>query len=911
MEKKSALSRVREHKGLTQRQLAEKLGVDSQTVGSWERGIRFPSLEYRNKLVDVLDASLEMLGLQDGRNSRSGDISHHGRVQQSIQAQRLNVAQETVEHHVSLDHNRDRILKRIRSRWISGFLDRLSIIPLVPLDFQIRLDTSWQPSQDVSAFFPLSHGTRLIDIYDDASGELLLLGDAGAGKSTLLLELVRTLVERAFMDEDAAIPVIFNLSSWEGKETRFDRWLVNELHMSYQIPSLLAQDWIEHDRILLLLDGLDEVERHGQVACVNAINAYRQEHGLVSIVLSCRQADYEALSTPILLDRTVCIQPLTPSQVEQYVAGKKELEAMRIALHETPSLLDACTTPLMLSILTFNYYGKEEVKMNPDDLTPQTIFDDYVERLCQRRPSDRYDIHHIKKWIGWLAWQMVQHNQTQFYLERLQPDWLPDIALPRYRSRILRIFYCIQCLLLATLFAWMRGGKVTGSSEPGGVVAGIFGLFSSKPNNTVFGWMSKGVGGGLEAGGSLAIILVIIIPIVIVIVGSHNKNMPVPTKEAALSGLRAGIRTGLICGIPAFLLGLFLFGWAGFQHPLEYGFGDGIFCGMTTGLLGGLITGLRYPLIVSLKRTWRERSGDALAFAAVGGVSFWIVDLFERITFSSAITYACLVGIPIGIVFGLCGGTNLLSHLGEMIQPAEIVSWSWSHMFHHIRSSVKKGAIIAAYILLCVTLAIGIVSSFFYGIAYGIRYGLVYGFIIGCIAAFAAILANVLRSGWSSQMLEDQPAHFSRPNEGIRRSCKNALFAACVFGPIGGVMSGIITGVSFGVIGRLADWPALTLGFTIVFVIMFVVQFAFIYGGIAVLEHYVLRWYLWRLGDMPLHYVQFLDAACSRVLLQKIGGSYTFPHRILLEHLSHEYIQESLTDTKEEEDSDRQDDRKD
>ena len=65
MDKKSPIRRARERKGLTQRHLAELLGMDGQTVGSWERGTRFPHVEVRAKLSEVLGTSLEDLGLQE------------------------------------------------------------------------------------------------------------------------------------------------------------------------------------------------------------------------------------------------------------------------------------------------------------------------------------------------------------------------------------------------------------------------------------------------------------------------------------------------------------------------------------------------------------------------------------------------------------------------------------------------------------------------------------------------------------------------------------------------------------------------------------------------------------------------------------------------------------------------------
>jgi len=39
-----------------------------------------------------------------------------------------------------------------------------------------------------------------MQVYDEADGELLILGEPGAGKTTLLLELARDLLDRAQLD---------------------------------------------------------------------------------------------------------------------------------------------------------------------------------------------------------------------------------------------------------------------------------------------------------------------------------------------------------------------------------------------------------------------------------------------------------------------------------------------------------------------------------------------------------------------------------------------------------------------------------------------------------------------------------------------------------------------------------------
>src|SRR5438132_5890595 len=58
------------------------------------------------------------------------------------------------------------------------------------------------------------------------------------------------------------------------------------------------------------------------------------------------------------------------------------------------------------------------------------------------------------------------------------------------------------------------------------------------------------------------------------------------------------------------------------------------------------------------------------------------------------------------------------------------------------------------------------------------------------------------------------------------------------------------------------------------------------FGGAAYLQHYLLRWILWRSRALPWHYVRFLEEATERILLQRVGGGYRFIHPLFLEHFA-------------------------
>src|SRR5262249_1187611 len=156
-----------------------------------------------------------------------------------------------------------------------------------------------------------SADSSIVQVYGHANGEVLILGEPGAGKTTLLLELTRVLLERARQDEAHPIPVVFPLSSWATRRQPLTAWLSSELQPISQISPPLATSWIETDQVLPLLDGLDEVAAPHRTACVEAINTYRQGHGLLPTVVCSRQSDYLVLSTRLLLRTAVIVQPLT------------------------------------------------------------------------------------------------------------------------------------------------------------------------------------------------------------------------------------------------------------------------------------------------------------------------------------------------------------------------------------------------------------------------------------------------------------------------------------------------------------------------------------------------------------------------------------------------------------------------
>jgi DNA polymerase III delta prime subunit len=311
----------------------------------------------------------------------------------------------------------------------------------------------------------LQPGTRLVDVFDDHRGQLLILGAPGAGKTTLLLELAKELLERAEQDTEHPIPVVFNLSSWALERLPLHEWMKVELNLRSDAPKKLAREWVTNEHILPLLDGLDEVASEHRAACVAAINAYRRDHGWVPIVVCSRIAEYEGLSEQLLLPGAVAIQPLKRGQIEDYLerAGPA-LASVRAELRAEQELWDILDTPLMLSVVALAYQDEQADSASP--ATPQDVFGRYLQAMFRRRAKEtRYSEREIRNWLAWLARNLARRGQTVFFLEDVVPEWFLErraaaLATTTVVALSTLLGFIWMWLLMATIFRTFTESKI-------------------------------------------------------------------------------------------------------------------------------------------------------------------------------------------------------------------------------------------------------------------------------------------------------------------------------------------------------------------------------------------------------------------------------------------------------------------
>lgn len=402
------------------------------------------------------------------------------------------------------ERNRFRMLQNVRAYWIKGVLENTihgaTLIELGIRQVDNMVDNPWDlllkvPSSPAKTLPP---DTQIIRVFDQLNGKLLILGDPGSGKTTSLLELTRDLLFRAEADNEHPIPVVFNLSSWAEKQKPIVEWLVDELNNKYQVPKLFAQEWVERDNLLLLLDGLDEVAAPLRNNCVQALNIYRESHGFVDIVVCSRTQDYESLTHHLKLNGSIVLKPLNDGQIDTYLARLgPDMNTLYSLLQDDTALRELSRSPLILNVLTVAYQDVTPESLQGFKGTKaqrQHLFDVYVKRMFERHIIKKsYTAKQTTHYLSWLARQMIEQAQTVFQIENLQPAWLTGEPQKRYVTRYQRSIVLVYALfsfflgIIYVPFTLQRGRELNTPFEDIVLIIGIPLLFTAQA--VAIGWL--------------------------------------------------------------------------------------------------------------------------------------------------------------------------------------------------------------------------------------------------------------------------------------------------------------------------------------------------------------------------------------------------------------------------------------
>jgi NACHT domain len=281
-------------------------------------------------------------------------------------------------------------------------------------------------------------------------GRLAVLGAPGAGKTVLINRLVLDLIERLpaeDTDPAARVPVRMSLPGFDpGPDAdqadgsvlaaRLEAWTERNLQQAYNLSPRVAHSLLEADRVLAVLDGLDEMDpdngpAHRARAVVRALN-HPTGTGLRPCVVACREQRYrqlaalptEAGDTPVLQDATtVVLEPLGAGQVTAYLARRFphpkhpgcpaprwRVVTSHVERHPDSPLGAALRSPLGLFLAVTAYHQADTrpetlIGPGPEELD-RALLQGLIPAVCRQYP-DRHGAHHapedVTRWLTTLA----------------------------------------------------------------------------------------------------------------------------------------------------------------------------------------------------------------------------------------------------------------------------------------------------------------------------------------------------------------------------------------------------------------------------------------------------------------------------------------------------------------------------
>ena len=243
----------------------------------------------------------------------------------------------------------------------------------------------------------------------------------------------------------------------------------------------------------------------------------------------------------------------------------------------------------------------------------------------------------------------------------------------------------------------------------------------------------------------------------------------------------------------------------------------------------------------------------SLVFGLVGGLFFGLI---------SGLFFSLFLGLVSGLQVDLSGKRE------PQIILAERITWSRKNARNSLLVSLTSGLIGG----LSNGLHVGLIGGLFNGLQIGLGVGLIVGLLGGIFGdltnemsgvQFKDLFGSLFFGLTPSQSLEHQTLS---PGEGVRRSLRNGLLVGLL-----ATLLVALTSHSF---------------FDLLFGLLLSLQFGLIGGLRPVIQHTLLRYWLWQTGSFPFRMVMFLEDACARHLLQRVGGSYRFVHRLLLDYFA-------------------------
>ncbi len=374
---------------------------------------------------------------------------------------------------------------------------------------------------------------------------MVVLGKAGAGKTVLAVRLVLDQLQHRTMLGDALrarepVAVRVNAAGWDGSAD-FTAWLANQLAIDYGLNPRVARAMVDTDRILPVLDGLDEMDpldAQPVLARATLDRLNRPPWRNRAVVITCRSRVYDAIrelcgDAGLQFATTVTLQPLSAEDIyiylDQYREEHRQAEVkwapVTDQLERAPDgiLATALGTPWLLSLaaMALKRGGHEAATKlaacrdtaQVRDLLFAALIPAAVDATPDTKHTHNYTEENVAAWLSTLADHLEKRRTEHAGGSQVALDQIWQIAGTR-KCRALHAVLGALVWLAAGLAVSLSVGALTRDNIrddligglafgiPAGIVTGLWyglaavradiGLQRSRPARR-FAWRGSGV----------------------------------------------------------------------------------------------------------------------------------------------------------------------------------------------------------------------------------------------------------------------------------------------------------------------------------------------------------------------------------------------------------------------------------
>jgi len=383
---------------------------------------------------------------------------------------------------------------------------------------------------------------------------------------------------------------LFELSGWKNDRQTIEQWLIEQLKDKYSIDSQISQLWLKNNRILPLLDGLDELGLTRQRLAIEKINQYLQQDIARKLVVCCRWEEYKQGQVQLYrLRGAYYLQPPTESDIRDYLQRLNQQDLWQKIVNNQ-QMRELAQKPLFLNLMMTAFQGEAIVSQ-------EQLFTNYVETQLkrplnlQKYPQGKppYSDDDTKKYLTYLAGQLEADSLTVFLIEKMQPYWLN----PGKERWIFRLIYGLIIGLIIGLIGGLIYGLIFGLI--GGLILWEFTEYKITAEAFEFSWrgLKKGLIYGLIFGLIVGLIFGLIFGLISGLIYGliSNLNVEIKSREKPNQGIKESLKKTLIIPLVSSPFAMIILPLTSLFTDTSYSWIQSVSLGLLLGLIVSLVTG--------------------------------------------------------------------------------------------------------------------------------------------------------------------------------------------------------------------------------------------------------------------------------------------------------------------------------